>query len=107
MDVAFFKRFLIGSHASDMDVPEHRLAMRVTAEVAGLPADFAESFPERVNALTPAVVNAAIKRHVHAREPDDRPDGSEVLRPLLSLPNRRRGLEMGHRFSAPPEHIER
>jgi len=67
-DVAFFKRFLIGSHASDMDVPEHRLAMRVTAEVAGLPADFAESFPERVNALTPAVVNAAIKRHVHARD---------------------------------------
>ena len=34
-DVAFFKRFLIGSHASDMDVPEQRLAARVSAEVAG------------------------------------------------------------------------
>jgi zinc protease len=67
-DVAFFKRFLIGSHASDMDVPEHRLAARVTAEVAGLPADYVDTFPDKVNALTPAVVNAALKRHVHARD---------------------------------------
>ena len=67
-DVAFFKRFLIGSHASDMDVPEHRLAARVTAEVAGLPADFVDAFPDKINALTPAAVNAAIKRHVHARD---------------------------------------
>jgi zinc protease len=67
-DVAFFKRFLIGSHASDMDVPEHRLAARVSAEIAGLPADFIDSYPARLDALTPAAVNAAIKRHVHARD---------------------------------------
>jgi predicted Zn-dependent peptidase len=67
-DVAFFKRFLIGSHAADMDVPEHRLAARVTAEVAGLPADFVDTYPERLAALTPADVNAAIKRRVHARD---------------------------------------
>jgi predicted Zn-dependent peptidase len=67
-DVAFFKRFLIGSHASDMDVPEQRLAARVTAEVAGLPADFVDTYTEKVDALTPAVVNAAIKRRVHARD---------------------------------------
>jgi zinc protease len=67
-DVAFFKRFLIGSHASDMDVPEQRLAARVTAEVAGLPADFVDTYPEKVDALTPAIVNAAIKRRVHARD---------------------------------------
>ena len=51
-DVAFFKRFLIGSHASEMDVPEHRLAARVSAEVAGLPPDFVDTYPERINALT-------------------------------------------------------
>ncbi len=67
-DVAFFKRFLIGSHASDMDVPEQRLAARVTAEVAGLPADFVDTYTQKVDALTPAVVNAAIKRRVHARD---------------------------------------
>jgi zinc protease len=67
-EVAFFKRFLIGSHASEMDVPEHRLAARVSAEVAGLPADFVDRYPERVNAQTVATVNAAIKRRVHARD---------------------------------------
>jgi zinc protease len=67
-DVAFFKRFVIGSHASEMDVPEHRLDARVGAEVAGLPADFVDTYPERLAALTPADVNAAIKRRVHARD---------------------------------------
>ncbi len=46
-EVAFFKRFLIGTHASEMDVPEHRLAARVSAEIAGLPADFVDSYPGR------------------------------------------------------------
>ena len=67
-DVTFFKRFLIGSHASDMDVPEHRLAARVSAEVAGLPADFVDTYAARMEALTPAAVNAAIKRRVRARD---------------------------------------
>ena len=67
-EVAFFKRFLIGTHASEMDVPEHRLAARVEAEIAGQPPDFVDTFPERLNALTPAAVNAAIKRRVHARD---------------------------------------
>lgn len=67
-DVAFFQRFLIGSHASDMDVPEQRLAARVAAEVAGLPGDFVDSYAARVSAVSAAEVNAAIKRHVHARD---------------------------------------
>jgi zinc protease len=67
-EVAFFKRFLIGSQASEMDVPEHRLAARVSAEVAGLPGDFVDTFGARIEALTPAEVNAAIKRRVHARD---------------------------------------
>ena len=67
-DVAFFQRFLIGSQAAEMDVPEQRLAARVAAEVAGLPADFVDSYGARVSAVSPAEVNAAIKRHVHARD---------------------------------------
>jgi zinc protease len=66
--VAFFKRFLIGSHASEMDVPEHRLAARVSAEVTGLPADFIETYGARLNEVTPPAVNAAIKKHVHAND---------------------------------------
>jgi zinc protease len=67
-EVAFFQRFLVGSHASEMDVPEHRLAARVDAEIAGLPPDFIETYPARVAALEAAEVDAAIKRHVHARD---------------------------------------
>jgi zinc protease len=67
-EVLFFRRFTAGTHAADMDVPEHRLDARVTAEIAGLPPDFVDRFPERVQALTAAEVNAAIKRRVHARD---------------------------------------
>ena len=51
-----------------MDVPEHRLAARVSAEIVGLPADFVDTYAARIDALTPAAVNAAIKRRVHARD---------------------------------------
>jgi zinc protease len=66
--VEFFRRYLIGSHASDMDAPERRLDARVSAEIAGLPADFVDTTPARLRAIKPAAVNAALKRHVHARD---------------------------------------
>jgi len=67
-DVTFFQRFLAGSHGAEMDVPEQRLAARVSAEIAGLPEDFVDTFAARVAAVSPAEVNAAIKRNVHARD---------------------------------------
>jgi zinc protease len=67
-EIAFFRTYLIGAHAADMDVPEHRLDARVSAEMAGLPPDFVDTLPARLAAVTPAAVNAALKRHVHARD---------------------------------------
>jgi zinc protease len=67
-EVEFFKRFLIGTFASEMDVPEHRLDERVSAEIAGLPVNFVDTYATRLGAVTAAEVNAAIKRHVHARD---------------------------------------
>ncbi len=66
--VAFFQKFLAGSHAAELDAPDHRLGERVTNEITGLPPDFLETFAARVAAATPDEVNAAIKRHVHARD---------------------------------------
>jgi zinc protease len=66
--VAFFRNFLIGSHASDMDAPAHRMDARVSAEIAGLPPDWVDTLPARLAAVKPAAVNAALKRHVHARD---------------------------------------
>jgi predicted Zn-dependent peptidase len=64
--VRFFQNFLVGSYASDMDAPERRLAARISAEIEGLPADFVDTYPERIRAVTPEQVAAAIKAHVRA-----------------------------------------
>jgi len=66
--VETFKAFVAGSYASEIDVPEHRLDARVGAELAGLPPDFVDTYADRVRAVTPAEVNAAIAKHVHARD---------------------------------------
>jgi zinc protease len=66
--VAFFARYLAGTHAAEMDAPAHRLDARVTAEIVGLPIDDVDTFSARVREVTAARVNAAIKRHVRARD---------------------------------------
>ena len=66
--VVFFRNFLIGSHAADMDAPAQRMDARVSAEVAGLPADWVDTLPARLAAVKPAAVNAALKKYVHARD---------------------------------------
>jgi zinc protease len=64
--VRFFREFLAGSYAAEMDAPERRLAARVGAEIEGLPPDAVDTYPERVRAVTVEQVAAAIRRHVHA-----------------------------------------
>jgi zinc protease len=64
--VRFFESFLAGAYASDMDAPERRLSARVGAELEGLPADHVDRYVERIKAISPEEVNAAIKAHVHA-----------------------------------------
>jgi zinc protease len=60
----FVQGFVIGGYAADMDDPQSRLAARVTAEINGLPPDEVDTFPERVRAVSPAAVAAAIQRHL-------------------------------------------
>jgi zinc protease len=62
----FFQNFLAGTYASEMDAPEHRLGARVSAELEGLPEDFVDTYVERIKAVTPDQVAAAIRTHVHA-----------------------------------------
>jgi zinc protease len=60
----FFQGFLAGSHAAEMDDPARRLGARVAAEIEGLPPDEIDTFADRVRALTPAQVTAALAKHV-------------------------------------------
>ncbi len=62
--VAFFKRFLVGSFASDMDSPQRRLGARLEAEIEGLPENFLDTYVERLQRVTPAQVTAAINRQI-------------------------------------------
>jgi zinc protease len=64
--VRFFQGFLAGAWAAEMDAPERRLAARVSAEIEGLPPDHVDSYADRIKALTPEQVAAAIKAHVRA-----------------------------------------
>ncbi len=64
--VRFFQNFLAGTFASDMDDPAHRLAARLGAELEGLPADFVDTYVERIRAVTPQQVAAAIGKHITA-----------------------------------------
>ena len=64
----FFKRYLAGAHATEMDSPDARLSARVSAEIAGLPPDFVDTYPDRIRAQSLATINAAIKRRIHARD---------------------------------------
>ncbi len=64
----FFKRYLAGAHATEMDAPDARLSARVSAEIVGLPPDFVDTYPDRIRAQSLAAINAAIKRRVHARD---------------------------------------
>jgi zinc protease len=83
--VAFFKQFVAGSYAAEMDAPAHRLDARVEAEVVGLPADFVDSYPEKVRATTPAQVNGAVSKHVHARDlAITMVSTASVMKPLLT-----------------------
>jgi zinc protease len=66
--VSFFKRFLIGTHGAAMDEPEQRLAARISAEIAGQGAEFVDRYPQLVRDVTPAAVNAVIKKRVRARD---------------------------------------
>ena len=62
--VKFFQKFLAGTYASAMDAPDHRLKARVDAEIGGLPADFVDTYADKVKAVTPAQVSEAIKKHL-------------------------------------------
>ncbi len=60
----FFQGFVAGSYASEMDDPGRRLDARVTDEMRGLPPDDIDTFADRIRAVTPAQVKAALEHNL-------------------------------------------
>jgi len=63
-EVSFIARYLVRSHAFDVDTAAKRLHQALDVELLGLPADYYSSWIERVRAVTPEQASAAVRRRI-------------------------------------------
>ena len=89
-ELSFITRYLVRSHAFDVDTAAKRLHQALDVELLGLPADYYSSWIDRVRAVTPEAASAAVRARIH---PDDVlavvvGTASQVLEPLrAAIPN--------------------
>jgi zinc protease len=67
-EVAFIARYLVRSHAFDVDTAAKRLHQALDVELLGLPDDYYSSWIDRVRAVTPEAANAAVKNRIHPED---------------------------------------
>ena len=94
-EVDFARRYLTQSHVFSIETPDGELHERLGAYLQGRPPDWLERFVERVDALEPDQINAALRRHLR---PDDVTVAvvcaAEELRPELERWGRLASLEV-------------
>ena len=83
-EVAFIKRYLVRSHAFEIDTATKRLHQALDVELLGLPADYFSGWIEHVRAVTPESASEAVRRRI---DPENLlavvvGTASEVLEPL-------------------------
>jgi zinc protease len=83
-EVAFIKRYLVRSHAFDVDTAEKRLHQALDVELLALPPDYYSGWLDHVRSVTAERASAAVKARIHA---DDLlvvvvGTASQVLEPL-------------------------
>jgi zinc protease len=83
-EVGFIQRYLIRSHAFDVDTAAKRLHHELDVELFGLPHDYFSGWIEHVRSVTSETASAAVRSHIHA---DDLlavvvGTASQVLEPL-------------------------
>jgi zinc protease len=83
-EVAFIQRYLMRSHAFEVDTAPKRLHQALDIELLSLPADYHTQWIERVRAVTPEAAAAAVRNRIH---PEDVlavvvGTASQVLEPL-------------------------
>jgi zinc protease len=85
-EIAFIQRYLVRSHAFDIDTATKRLHQGLDVECLSLPADYFSGWLDRVRAVTPESASVAAKNRLHT---DDLlvvvvGTASQVLEPLRS-----------------------
>jgi zinc protease len=63
-EVAFITRYLVRSHAFDIDTAAKRLHQALDVELLGLPADYYSAWTDHVRAVTPELASDAVKRRI-------------------------------------------
>jgi zinc protease len=64
-EIRFAQGYLANSFAFNVATPEDRLDLRVAVAVSGLPVDHAQTYAQRIRAVTPAEVRSAMEAHLH------------------------------------------
>jgi len=63
-EVAFIQRYLVRSHAFEIDTAAKRLSQALDVECLSLPADYHTAWIDRVRAVTPEQCSAAVRRRI-------------------------------------------
>jgi zinc protease len=64
-EVAFIKRYLVRSHAFEVDTAVKRLHQGLDVDLLTLPADYYAAWLDRVRSVTPDAASAAVKNRIH------------------------------------------
>jgi zinc protease len=64
-EIAFIQRYLVRSHAFDIDTATKRLHQGLDVECLSLPADYFSGWLDRVRAVTPESASVAAKNRLH------------------------------------------
>jgi zinc protease len=67
-EVAFVKRYLVRSHAFEIDTPQKRMHQALDTHLLGLPADYHTGYVPKVLATSQEAVNAALARRIHTKD---------------------------------------
>jgi zinc protease len=67
-EVAFIQRYLVRSHAFEVDTATKRVHQALDRECLALPADYFSAWLDRVRAVTPDAATAAIKGRIHPQD---------------------------------------
>jgi zinc protease len=67
-EVSFIARYLVRSHAFDVDTAAKRLHQALDVELLGLPADYYTSWIEHVRAVTAKSASGAVTRRIHPED---------------------------------------
>jgi zinc protease len=63
-ELAFARRYLVRSHAFDVDTAQKRVHQKLDVDLFDLPADYHTGYIEHVQAVTTATANDAVKRRI-------------------------------------------